>query len=64
MAICTSAKSTASASARVDAETGIVTTIAGTGVPGMGEEGVRATETEVNSVEVGVWADPDGTVFY
>ncbi|MDE2822647.1 MAG: hypothetical protein OXK79_04000, partial [Chloroflexota bacterium] len=49
---------------RVDAETGIVTTIAGTGVPGMGEEGVKATETEVNSVEVGVWADPDGTVFY
>ena len=30
----------------------------------MGEEGVKATETEVNSVEVGVWADPDGTVFY
>ncbi len=49
---------------RVDAETGIVTTIAGTGVPGMGGEGVKATETEVNSVEVGVYADPDGTVFY
>ena len=49
---------------KVDAETGIVTTIAGTGVPGMGGEGVKATETEVNSVEVGVWADPDGTVFY
>ena len=49
---------------RVDAETGIVTTIAGTGVPGMGGEGVKATETEVNSVEVGVYADPAGTVFY
>ena len=49
---------------RVDAKTGIVTTIAGTGVPGMGEEGVKATETEVNSVEVGMWADADGTVFY
>lgn len=49
---------------RVDAQTGIVTTIAGTGVPGMGAEGVPATETEVNSVEVGIWADSDGTVFY
>ncbi len=49
---------------RVDAETGIVTTIAGTGVPGMGEEGVLGTETSCNSVEVGVWADPDGTVFF
>ncbi len=49
---------------RVDAKTGIVTTIAGTGVPGMGEEGVKATETEVNSVEVGIWADADGSVFY
>ena len=49
---------------RVDGETGIVTTIAGTGVPGMGEEDVKATETEVNSVEVGMWADADGTVFY
>lgn len=49
---------------RVDGRTGIVTTIAGTGVPGMGEEGVKATETEINSIEVGLWADPDGTVFY
>jgi hypothetical protein len=49
---------------KVDGKTGIVTTIAGTGVPGMGEEGVKATETQVNSVEVGVWGDADGTVFY
>ena len=49
---------------RVDAHTNTVTTIAGTGVPGMGAEDVPATETEVNSVEVGLWADPDGTVFY
>ena len=49
---------------RVDAKTGIVTTIAGTGVPGMGAEGVPATETECNSIEVGLWADPDGAVFY
>lgn len=49
---------------KVAGKTGVVTTIAGTGVPGMGEEGVKATETEVNSVEVGMWGDPDGTVFY
>ena len=49
---------------KVAATTGIVTTIAGTGVPGMGKEDVLGTETEVNSVEVGIWADPDGTVFY
>ncbi len=49
---------------RVDAQTGIVTTIAGTGVPGMGEEDVHGTESTCNSVEVGVWADPDGTVFF
>ena len=49
---------------RVDAQTGIVTTIAGTGVPGMGSEGVHGTETACNSIEVGLWADPDGTVFY
>ena len=49
---------------KIDAETGIVTTIAGTGVPGMGDENVPATETECNSVEVGLWADADGTVFF
>lgn len=49
---------------RVDGKTGTVTTVAGTGVPGMGEEGVPATRTSCNSIEVGVWADPDGTVFY
>ena len=49
---------------RVEAETGIVTTIAGTGVPGMGSEGVPATQTACNSIEVGLWADPDGTVFF
>jgi sugar lactone lactonase YvrE len=30
----------------------------------MGSEGVPATETACNSIEVGLWADPDGTVFY
>ena len=49
---------------KVEAKTGVVTTIAGTGVPGMGAENVPATETECNSIEVGMWADPDGTVLY
>ena len=49
---------------KVDAATGIVTTVAGNGVPGWGEDGVPATETHTNAVEAGVWADPDGTVFY
>ena len=49
---------------KVDAATGVVTTIAGTGVPGMGAEDVAATATQCNSIEVGIWADPDGTVFF
>ncbi|MBI3942888.1 MAG: hypothetical protein HY326_07730 [Chloroflexi bacterium] len=49
---------------KVDAKTGIVTTIAGTGVPGWGEEGLPGTETKSNPIECGIWADPDGTVFY
>ena len=49
---------------KVDAKTGVVTTIVGTGVPGMGEEGVPGSESTCNSVEVGIWADPDGTVFF
>ena len=49
---------------RIDGETGIVTTIAGTGVPGWDEDGVPATESMTNAIEVGIWADPDGTVIY
>ena len=49
---------------RIDGETGIVTTIAGTGVPGWGGDGVPATESMANAIEVGIWADPDGTVLY
>ncbi|MCH8206332.1 MAG: hypothetical protein IH956_04945 [Chloroflexi bacterium] len=49
---------------RVDAKTGVVTTLVGTGVPGMGEEGVPGPESTCNSVEVGLWADRDGTVFF
>lgn len=49
---------------RIDAHTGIVTTIAGTGVPGWGKDGVPANETMTNAVEIGIWVDPDKTVFY
>ena len=49
---------------RVDAATGIVSTIVGTGVPGWGEEGVHGSETRCNSCESGIWADPGGTVHW
>ena len=49
---------------KVDAKTGIVTTLVGTGSPGFGEEGLHGSETRCNSCEVGIWADPDGTVFW
>ena len=49
---------------KVDSGTGFVSTIAGNGVPGWGKDDVPATETQTNSVEAGIWADPDGTVFY
>jgi sugar lactone lactonase YvrE len=49
---------------KVDARTGIVTTLVGTGVPGFGGEGLPGTQTQCNSCESGIWADPDGTVFW
>ena len=49
---------------RVDAASGIVTTLVGTGVPGFGEEGLPGSETHCNSCEAGIWADADGTVFW
>ena len=49
---------------KVDAKTGIVTTLAGTGSPGNGEEDVPGPESTCNSCEGGIWADPDGTVFW
>ena len=49
---------------KVDAQTGIVTTLTGTGIPGWGEEGTPGSETKCNPIESGIWADPDGTVFY
>ncbi len=49
---------------KVDAETGIVQTLVGNGVPAFGEEGLPGSQTHCNSVEAGIWADPDGTVFW
>ncbi len=49
---------------KVEAETGIVQTLVGNGVPGFGEEGLPGRETGCNSVESGIWADADGTVFW
>ena len=49
---------------KVDAGTGTVTTLVGTGVPGYGQEGLPGAETQVNSCESGLWADPDGTVLW
>ena len=49
---------------RADAATGIVRTLVGTGIPGWGEEGLHGSETVCNSVEAGILADPDGTVFW
>ncbi len=49
---------------KVDAVTGIVTTLVGSGVPGWGEEGLHGSETTCNSVEAGICADPDGTVHW
>ena len=49
---------------KVERGTGIVRTLAGTGEPGFGEEGLHGSVTRCNSVEAGIFADPDGTVFW
>lgn len=49
---------------KVDAATGLVRTLVGNGVPGFGEEGLPGAETHCNSVEAGIWADPDGSVLW
>jgi len=49
---------------KVNRETGIVQTLVGTGEPGFGEEGLEGSNTRCNSVEAGIYADPDGTVFW
>ena len=49
---------------KVEAATGIVTTLVGNGVPAWGEEGLHGSQTGCNSVEAAIWADPDGTVLW
>lgn len=49
---------------KIDNKTGIVSTIAGTGIPGWGKEEEVATETMTNAIEAGIWTDTDGTVLY
>jgi sugar lactone lactonase YvrE len=49
---------------KVDAATGIVTSLVGNGVPGFGEEGLHGSQTHCNSCEAGIYADPDGTVYW
>ena len=49
---------------RVDAATGIVTTVVGTGVPGFGADGDVGERSLINSCECGLWADEDGTVYW
>ena len=49
---------------KVDGKTGIVTTLAGNGIPGWGAEDLPGPETMCNPIESGIWADPDGTVFF
>ena len=46
------------------AGSGIVRTLVGNGVPGYGEEGLHGSETHCNACEAGIWADPDGTVYW
>ena len=49
---------------KVDAKTGIVTTVVGTGIPVFGADGDRGPDSAISSPEAGIWADPDGTVFW
>ena len=49
---------------KVEKKSGIVTTIAGNGNAGYGSENVLATQTECNSIEVGLVADDKGNVFF
>ena len=49
---------------KVEKKSGIVTTIAGNGNAGYGGENVLATQTECNSIEVGLLADEEGNVFF
>jgi sugar lactone lactonase YvrE len=49
---------------RVDARTGRIETIAGTGVPGFGADGDVGPRSVINSCESGLWVDDDRSVFW
>ncbi len=49
---------------KVDAKTSIVTTLVGNGLPGYEREDLPGMQTRCNPIESGIWADPDGTVFW
>ena len=49
---------------RVDAATGIVQTVVGTGLPGLGADGEVGPQSVINSCESGLWADDDGSVYW
>lgn len=49
---------------KVDARTGIVTTLVGNGIAGYEVDGLPGPESRCNPIESGIWADPDGTVFW
>ena len=49
---------------KVEACTGIVQTVVGTGIPGFGEDGDVGERTQINSCECGLWVDPDGSILW
>ncbi len=49
---------------KLDAQTGRVSTLAGNGQAGWGEEGLSGSQSRINCVEAGLWADADGTVYW
>ena len=49
---------------KLDGVTKRVSTLAGNGQAGWGDEGLPGPESRINSIEAGIWADPDGTVFW
>jgi len=49
---------------KIDSQTRLVTTLVGTGLPGYGADGLPGHETTCSALESGIWADPDGTVFF
>jgi sugar lactone lactonase YvrE len=49
---------------RIDATTGVIDTVIGTGVPNAGQDGRPAETSEISSPESGLWVDADGAVLW